>query len=866
MKRTEFAAMIKSKYPDYQEIDDNELVDRVLKKYPDYQSLIDVEEPAAQQPKPIRTDAEIEAQGGLYADAFPRTFKAQMDDRGYARKAVGAGLDAASLMGRHLVAAPSFYGAWAATGDVDKAVQVYKDELSKIEADENSGNAVSRFIENVARDPVTALMLPIDLMTGGSTAGIRIGARQGVKTAVKEIGKQAAKSGAEGLASGVIHQGENVAAGEDVDLGEVAGETLLSAGMGSGVDVAGKTLKAVKKYTVPTSKTIVSKYTQIPEDALDRLANKQELEKVRKAMIETGGDLSNASADVVDLITDLRTRAQNEIESGIMTARPGGKIAPTEISPYVDGSNIEDAARNAKSNMGNQFGAEQERILSQTNAATRPLPKTRSVDYPYPERIKPQDDIDNILFEIGYNPKKGYSGNETWNNKAIGRGAIKELLKFKRQVGNAKNTGDLLTQLRNFRKRIDFGGENNGKLFPSKSDEYILMTDVDNRLRENIKTQLRDQAKDSGIADDLVNLWDANNASWKNTVEAISSVQNGIGIGRLNAEEYIGKIRDIGIKDLKNLKEFATKNNDIKPVWDEIQTGFFDNLVKRNIKEGSLDIAGFRKMWLSPEINELKGVLLDRDRIRQINKALVDIRKYGVKDVKDIGKNIEKGGVTKTLENIGSKDKRAALKELRFIEDIMGIPEAERLSRKASDVYTGKQVQMTKEGGIPAAPIITTGARNAGRIAGTSGGAAVGSFAGGPTGAVVGAYIGGNIGTYTQSPSAAIIAFKALNTLQKGFDVSAPVVKKGIDAAGTATAQQSVRTNYYQDNKEKNQKQLPDVQRRIKDHIAKTDSPNNSDFKELFNSLKEDGYKVNRSTMYRIYRDEAKKNNKRVKG
>jgi hypothetical protein len=37
---TEFAAKIKAKYPDYADIDDNELTRRMIEKYPDYAPMV----------------------------------------------------------------------------------------------------------------------------------------------------------------------------------------------------------------------------------------------------------------------------------------------------------------------------------------------------------------------------------------------------------------------------------------------------------------------------------------------------------------------------------------------------------------------------------------------------------------------------------------------------------------------------------------------------------------------------------------------------------------------------------------------------------------------------------------------------------
>jgi hypothetical protein len=157
---------------------------------------------------------------------------------------------------------------------------------------------------------------------------------------------------------------------------------------------------------------------------------------------------------------------------------------------------------------------------------------------------------------------------------------------------------------------------------------------------------------------------------------------------------------------------------------------------------------------------DLKRTMLSRDQIKKVNYALADLSKYGFQTVTEIGSNVTgktENATVKNLENIGTKDKRDALAQLKFLEDIMGVPRRDKLSVKAQDVYAGKQLKMTPEGNLPAVSGITTGKF----MAGAGAGGAAGSAALGPWGFIPGMILG----AYSQSPAGAVALYKAVSKL-----------------------------------------------------------------------------------------------------
>lgn len=799
---SEFAGRIKSKYPQYASIDDETLTQKMLAKYPSYSSQVDT---AALQPAQEERMTFAEAAAPRQTELARKGVNIDSNnplEKDFWRGLGAKGSDALSFVGRALAASPAFAGTMAGGGDVDQALQEFYKEMAKKTSDQGGA---SGFAENLIRDPATVATLPIG---GGAGAGV---AKTGIKAAASAVGRMAAQGAKQGAVSAAAHGVENFADTGNVDAGAIAAETAFGAAAGGGLSAAGKVARYAAGKLPADAKTIISKFTGIDQLALERAAKPNELRKIKQAMIDTGGDLDKASDDVVRMIEDVRNRAQSEFESGVMKNRPGGAIEPSGVSALQSGESIGEAAATAKAASGERFGRAQEIVMDKSGAGQRPLP----AGSPKGRDLIPkgsggigqgnvlQDEVDNLLDEVGYDPAKGWAGTERMGSKAVSKKAIGKLEEAKAMFANAKNTQDALTMRRQIQNDISFGGENGGRLFPSGSDDDILMGKLYGKINDVVEKQVLAQANDIGVGEDLARLWRANNEAWKNTTDILTSVQDGTRMGRANVEEYFGKIKDIGITDLKKLKDAAGKDQIVKPVWDEIQKGFFDNMIKKSLKDGRIDVRSFQKIWNGID-EDLKKTMLAKDAIANVKNALRNTQKYGADLPEEIGQGIvgkstDSGLATKRLENLGTKDKRRALAELRFLEDIQGIPEKERISTKALDVYAGKQLSMTPEGRLPGASIIRTGKANQGAGAGAAAGATAGAAIAGPVGAAIGSFAGVLAGSWSQSPAGAVAAIRALNLLDT------VVKKQGVRneakalgaAASNRVTQQAIRSNVF---------------------------------------------------------------------
>lgn len=804
MNYKEFAQKIKAKYPDYNDMDDRELAQKMVAKFPEYSDVTFEEttttQPAMNQGQPPSSIADDQKKaGGLFASAFPKTFEAQMEDKPYLQQVGSAIGDVFSLPARAVTSAATFAGAKAGGASNQQATEMYQEDLSKRKSDMGG---ITGFIEDTVEDPA---LIP-SLAIGGPAVGAG-------KSALVKAGRMALSGLAEGATSAAVHQAENYGETGNVDIGSAALETGLSGVMGGAMPLAGKAISKVWNKGAQTAKTIVSKFTQIPEEALEKASNPTELKAIAKAMIDTDGNLDSLGDDVVDMINTVKTKAQNEIEGGLMNSRPGStQFDFDQTRAYDSGKNIGDAAANAKKTTGQRFGQQQDEILSQSGAASRRLDSKPSVDFPYNPVNAAEEKINNLLYEVGYNPKKGFQGSkEAIGNKAVSKKAIDEVLSVKEMVANSKNTAELLNTRRQFQNKINFGGENNGPLFPSSSDDDILMKRVYADLNEVIAKQLENHGKSKGLSKNLSELWKGANKAESEAMKTLSNIQDGVGIGKANTEDFISRIQKTGIDDIKTLKNLASKDDLIKPVWEEIQKGYFDNMIRSSLDDaGRLNVRSFVKNWNKAE--EFRNVIFDKKINRQVQESINSFRsKYGGTDVSSIGKrvagnNIDPALAVKKLENIDSKDKRAALKELEFIESILGIKGNDRPSLLAKNVYTGKQLGMTKKGELPKLTGISTGASVRGWLAGSSTGGAIGGAVGGPVGAAIGTPIGGVTGALLQSPSGAVAMYSALNTVEKFVNSNTGKnISKVADAAGKAYSKpvrQTVRSVLFNDNKE----------------------------------------------------------------
>jgi len=726
---------------------------------------------------------------------YPRFTQAKEEGKNYLQTSFALGNDLASSLGRTIAASP----------ELRNGVQAYLNSQAKTSSD--SDNGVVRFLENVVRDPATAI-------TGGMSAPIKQAGKEGIKAVLSRLGRMTLQGLKEGAVSAAIHQSENYAMNDQVDVGAAAAETAFSGVFASVFGTAGEALSALKQGSSTTAKTIISRFTDIPEDALERAAKPGELDRIAQAVQASGGDLEKLGEETFEMIGKLRVKAQDELDAGIMAARPAaGVTRPADVSALATGESIEGAARTAKEAIGDRFQQNQDNILTSSGTGARELPANRGVDFPYKSQNPIQDEIDNIFYEVGYDPARGFTGKESLNNRAIGSGAFTVLEKAKEMVGRADNTREALNMRRQIQKSIAFGGPEGKPLFGKGSDEDLLMQRLYAKVNDTVEQQLRAQAKDKGIPEDvLAELWKANNAEWKVGHDALGLIDDKLRIGKTSPEDYVGSIKKLGVDGLKKVSELAKTDKNFKEVWSEIQNGFFDNLVRKSMDvDGNIDVRKMQKNMASID-KDLLASVLPKKTIRTINSAIENVKKFGSESPDEIGGTITGKGKSSTaintqdkLKNIGSQAKQyqQALKDLVFLEDALNVPKDRRMSTIAQDIYSGKQLRMTDKGKLPKMSDIKTGKFWAGMGMGSSIGGSVGAAVAGPVGMAAGSAAGTVAGIAAQSPAGAVAMYKALNKMD---DVLSSKAARRIESGAKITNRvftgpefrAALRTNFFQ--------------------------------------------------------------------
>lgn len=298
--RAEFAASIKAKYPQYANVDDSTLVDKMLEKYPQYRDKVTEDAAPAPADAPVANpgNTKPEITNGLEA-AFPRTSKAQS----LGGKLGGATLDVLSLPGRtiaastdHPIAPFAYAGADYSPKDGEEGSFTPQGgrQFANSLGDTKGGSIPGRIV----RDPGLAASLLAAPLTGGvSLAG---------------LGGLAARSALTGAASVAAHQGDNILDGKGFQPKQALAEEALNVAIPVlGAKIAGPLKSAgVKIYNSvlkPSGRTIKAGFAP----------SKAEVLKGTEALLESGhtskGGLAAANQSVEDRIDELAGQIEDII-------------------------------------------------------------------------------------------------------------------------------------------------------------------------------------------------------------------------------------------------------------------------------------------------------------------------------------------------------------------------------------------------------------------------------------------------------------------------------------------------------------------------------------------------------------------------
>jgi hypothetical protein len=272
---TEFASKIKAKYPDYSDMDDTVLVNKIIDKYPEYKSTVDLgssapapktelpqfaqqaQEPQPQadagysgpvlpqsgsvapspQQQPIQPAAQIGRPPSLQQAIVPRSYGQNPQAPGAAARSIS---DLVSLPMRSFDAIAVGAGTLSGGGSLQQAYNEGKGELVRTSPSENA-TGFEKFMQPQSPS-FTAGMIPY----GGIAA-------EGISNLVKGVplaGKllpHVIQGATQMLPVAGSQQLENIANNQPVNLGQFIGTEAMGGGLGAATGIAGNIIPAVKK-------------------------------------------------------------------------------------------------------------------------------------------------------------------------------------------------------------------------------------------------------------------------------------------------------------------------------------------------------------------------------------------------------------------------------------------------------------------------------------------------------------------------------------------------------------------------------------------------------------------------------------------
>ncbi len=512
------------------------------------------------------------------------------------------------------------------------------------------------------------------------------------------------------------------------------------------------------------------------EEAVARAATPKGQQELAAAAAKENPDV--LAREVKGAVEDVREGAQADLDKAILGAVPGKK------EPFARGESLYDALKEGKSAAGAKFGKEQNRVLNESGVAqgqipTRPVGGVQSspssiLDAQGRPISRPQvrmqnaaqDQVDDVLKEISYDPKKGEYG--TIGNRAIGEKAIKLLKRLHTDFASAKTTEDVLTMRRLLDNEMNFGGEGGRRLFVKGSDDDFVMGALRNKLNKVVEDQFGRTIKDPAVAASLSEAWRARNAFYSDVIGTMEDVSKSLPDQKQN---YISALEKMDVGKLKKVMQAAQEHpKELGHVAEEIRGGVVDGFLNRAMKDGRIDFKAAKKSWegIDPE---LRRAMFSTKQQAQIDFAL---KKFATEDAKGVaGKKLgsylsdNEKTVSDKLNNTAQNDKRYVLRELEFLDALQGRTGKESFAYRAKTMSQARQLGMNEKGKLPLVTAEKTGKFLAGLTGGGSAGGGVGYAVAGLPGAVIGQAAGSTAGVISQSPWGIVQLYRALNQLEK---------------------------------------------------------------------------------------------------
>lgn len=573
--------------------------------------------------------------------------------------------------------------------------------------------------------------------------------------------------------------------------------------VGAGINFAGKVAKGLPK----AGKSLVQNTSKLPGPALERAADNtaavqaaagteeelgyqigDEVMKIRQANAKAFEGEQAATDAAFEARLAQRDQA---IQGEVAAQRPGAPLSnPSAISPYESGKSLETAVAGAREAIGQKFQGKLSEAFHQSGISSKPLPK-RTLSGEAARQVtgstkitsqNPMEDfIDESLRRAGYDPSKGYQGSES-----ISEAAVKWAMQRKGFAKNQRTLGHLLKFRRNFQDQLFKDSSGPSALFPRSgqgANDFRFLKSVYDESNALI-AELPAKSLPAKEAETFKTLFLENNKEFSSLLGNIESIAEGVGKAA-DPEDFMKKLQDLPIDDLKAIKTAAAKHPEVEQAVQLVEEMTFDNMIRLALdtKNGNaFSPQKFITFWNAQDPAR-KVALLGNQRVARINQA---IKKYEIPIPKPdklpaqepafpnlAGAGDEASGqrLQARVRNLGTNPNILALRELAFLDNTLGLKGKDSFTERALDAWAAKELGIdagTRQ--IPKRNIKSTGYGNAGSVSGAAGGSLLGFLFGkDATSAAIGGLIGQQVGAFSTSPSAAILAYKAFNKVDRAM-------------------------------------------------------------------------------------------------
>lgn len=765
---TDFAARIKSKYPDYAGMDDRELVNRIVTKHPEYKDQVDLggsaPAPGAAPAAPSAPTAMPKIEG---SPIFPTAAAIQGDGPLQSVKRIGAGVS--DLLNVPTRAAATLTGQSMS----DPNAYLLRPAVEALKVDPNGHRPSS--------DIPAGIPVPDSFSADPGAVNANVQA-----------------------------------------IGQFLSDPLVMLGKGAQLagKVGGRAVEALHGL-VPGLKNYVSGLSQIKGPLLEKAATAEGMatlkdgaqmkpEELAQQIAGDAGAINKQRADFQGpLQANSKATQQNQAAENILEARRLATGAPeaslSDIKPGALGEDIKSAVLGSKADM-------QDAWLKGDQNSVGPLRSAPAPNITVGEGKGARVQMKLLTRRIGDVLDKYKAFDPSEGMRKISEGAAGALQDI---MGHAEKSGHTVDDLLNIKaelRRVSNMDKYKGIPFDASTDD-VAFGDANREISSVIDVALHDAApKQAADISDLMRAKDRQYAISKDLLgdqaRSLNQTQNSANI--------IQKVKQMGPENARELIAGAESNPAIASLVPKLRQGFVDDLILSSMKDGDFSAQKMSTLWNDSRLQESKAAWLALEDIKRIDGALdlgtMEIGKPPLPD--KVGRQFSYQGepnadVAKArIGNIGHERPvdQMALKDLQVLDQINGTNHADQ----AMKIFESGKLGMNPEGQLSAHPMQTTGARGFatqkgqvfGRVIGGAGGTILGAIAASGYGAAAGGVAGERLANLAGdifaavhsnlgSPAGAVAAYQKLNDI---LAIKFPRAAAIADAMGkTSDAAQKAR-------------------------------------------------------------------------